>query len=101
NVPLVAGIHVHYAHALLAVEAGIDKLRLKPGHIGRRERMVEVVRAAQAQKVPIRIGVNGGSLEKDLLKKYGTATPEAMVESAMRHIQILEDLDFKIGRAHV
>src|SRR5205814_5647276 len=84
----------HYKLALMALEAGIDKLRLNPGNIGKHERIVEVVRAAQDQKVPIRIGVNGGSLEKDLLKKYGTATPEAMVESALRHIRILEDLDF-------
>src|SRR5438132_12221670 len=94
EVPIVADIHFHYKLALMALEAGIDKLRLNPGNIGKHERIVEVVRAAQAQKVPIRIGVNGGTLEKDLLKKYGTATPEAMVESAMRHIQILEDLDF-------
>src|SRR5262245_49643090 len=94
DVPLVADIHFHYKLALLALEAGIDKLRRKPGNIGAHERVREVVRAAQAQKVPIQIGVNGGSLEKDLLKKYGTATPEAMVESALRHIQILEDLDF-------
>src|SRR6187431_295849 len=94
DVPLVADIHFHYKLALMALDAGIDKLRLNPGNIGKHERIVEVVRAAQAQKVPIRIGVNGGSLEKDLLKKYGTATPEAMVESAMRHIQILEELDF-------
>src|SRR4026207_1717847 len=93
-VPLVADIHFHYKLALLALEAGIDKLRLNPGNIGKHERIVEVVRAAQAQKVPIRIGVNGGSLEKDLLARYGTATPEAMVESAMRHIHILEDLGF-------
>src|SRR5437660_7152229 len=94
DVPLVADIHFHYKLALMALEAGVDKLRLNPGNIGAHERVREVVRAAQAQKVPIRIGVNGGSLEKDLLKKYGTATPEAMVESALRHIQILEDLDF-------
>src|SRR6187401_672225 len=94
DVPIVADIHFHYKLALMALEAGIDKLRLNPGNIGKHERIVEVVRAAQARKVPIRIGVNGGSLEKDLLAKYGTATPEAMVESAMRHIQILEDLDF-------
>jgi (E)-4-hydroxy-3-methylbut-2-enyl-diphosphate synthase len=94
QVPLVADIHFHYKLALMALEAGIDKLRLNPGNIGAIERVREVVRAAQAQAVPIRIGVNGGSLEKDLLKKYGTATPEAMVESAMRHIRILEDLDF-------
>src|SRR6476659_1999892 len=94
DVPLVADIHFHYKLALMALEAGIDKLRLNPGNIGALERVREVVRAAQAHNVPIRIGVNGGSLEKDLLKKYGTATPEAMVESAMRHIQILEDLGF-------
>ena len=83
DVPIVADIHFHYKLALMALDAGIDKLRLNPGNIGKHERIVEVVRAAQAQKVPIRIGVNGGSLEKDLLKKYGTATPEAMVESAL------------------
>src|SRR4026207_1159235 len=94
EIPLVADIHFHYKLALLALEAGIDKLRLNPGNIGKHERIVEVVRAAQAQKVPIRIGVNGGSLEKDLLKKYGTATPEAMVESGMRHAQILGDRGF-------
>ena len=95
QVPLVADIHFHYKLALLALEAGVDKLRLNPGNIGAHERVREVVRAAAAQKVPIRIGVNGGSLEKDLLKRYGTATPEAMVESAERHIRILEDLDFR------
>src|SRR3954451_11021912 len=94
DVPIVADIHFHYKLALMALEAGIDKLRLNPGNIGKHERIREVVRATQAQGVPIRIGVNGGSLEKDLLKKYGTATPEAMVESALRHIRILEDLDF-------
>jgi len=93
-VPLVADIHFHYKLALLALEAGIDKLRLNPGNIGSLDRIREVVRAAEAQKVPIRIGVNGGSLEKDLLKKYGTATPEAIVESGMRHVRILEDLGF-------
>jgi (E)-4-hydroxy-3-methylbut-2-enyl-diphosphate synthase len=95
DVPLVADIHFHYRLALMALEAGIDKLRLNPGNIGSIERVREVVRATKERGVPIRIGVNGGSLEKDLLKKYGTATPEAMVESAMRHITILEDLDFQ------
>ncbi len=95
DVPLVADIHFHYKFALMALEAGVDKLRLNPGNIGAHERVREVVRAAQAQNVPIRIGVNGGSLEKDLLQKYGgSATPEAMCESALRHIRILEDLDF-------
>lgn len=94
NVPLVADIHFHYKLALKALEAGIDKLRLNPGNIGSIDRIRQVVRAAEVQKVPIRIGVNGGSLEKDLLQKYGTATPEAIVESGMRHIRILEDLGF-------
>ncbi|MFL6546763.1 MAG: flavodoxin-dependent (E)-4-hydroxy-3-methylbut-2-enyl-diphosphate synthase [Candidatus Udaeobacter sp.] len=94
DIPLVADIHFHYKLALLALEAGIDKLRLNPGNIGAHDRVREVTRAAQAQGVPIRIGVNGGSLEKDLLAKYGTATPEAMVESALRHLAILEDLGF-------
>ncbi len=94
DVPLVADIHFHYKLALMALEAGIDKLRLNPGNIGSEERIREVVRATKAQGIPIRIGVNGGSLEKDLLKKYGTATPEAMVESGLRHVRILEDLDF-------
>ncbi|HYH86403.1 MAG TPA: flavodoxin-dependent (E)-4-hydroxy-3-methylbut-2-enyl-diphosphate synthase [Pyrinomonadaceae bacterium] len=95
DVPLVADIHFHYRLALMALEAGIDKLRLNPGNIGSIERVSEVVRATKARGIPIRIGVNGGSLEKDLLKKYGMATPEAMVESALRHIKILEDLDFE------
>ncbi len=94
DVPLVADIHFHYKLALMALEAGVDKLRINPGNIGSIDRVREVVRAAEKQKVPIRIGVNGGSLEKDLLQKYGSATPEAMVESAMRHVQILEDLGF-------
>ncbi len=94
DAPLVADIHFHYKLALMALEAGIDKLRINPGNIGSIDRVREVVRACEAQKVPIRIGVNGGSLEKDLLKKYGTATPEAIVESGMRHVRILEDLGF-------
>jgi (E)-4-hydroxy-3-methylbut-2-enyl-diphosphate synthase len=94
DVPIVADIHFHYKLALKALDAGIDKLRINPGNIGKIDRVREVVRAAEARKVPLRIGVNGGSLEKDLLKKYGTATPEAMVESGMRHIRILEDLGF-------
>src|SRR5687767_3768016 len=94
DVPIVADIHFHYKLALKALDAGIDKLRINPGNIGSIDRVRDVMRAAEAQKVPIRIGVNGGSLEKDLLKKYGTATPEAIVESGMRHIRILEDLGF-------
>ena len=73
---------------------GVDKLRINPGNIGSKDRVQEVVKAAQSRGVPIRIGVNAGSLEKDLLAKYGRATPEAMVESALRHVAILEELDF-------
>src|SRR5215211_6080295 len=94
NVPIVADIHFHYKLALKALDAGIDKLRINPGNIGSIDRVREVVRAAEVRKIPIRIGVNGGSLEKDLLRKYGSATPEAMVESGMRHVRILEDLGF-------
>lgn len=94
TIPLVADIHFHYKLALMALDAGIDKLRINPGNIGSIDRIREVVRATEARKIPIRIGVNGGSLEKDLLRKYGTATPEAIVESGMRHIRILEDLGF-------
>src|SRR5258706_13565590 len=79
NVPIVADIHFHYKLALLALEAGIDKLRLNPGNIGKHERIVEVVRATQAQKVPIRIGVNGGALEKNIFGKDGTPRPEEKV----------------------
>src|SRR3989442_10215885 len=89
DVPIVADIHFHYKLALMALEAGIDKLRLNPGNIGKHERIVEVVRAAQAQEGPICLGVNGGLLEKELLAKYGTGAPDAMVESGRRHIQIL------------
>ncbi len=93
-IPIIADIHFHYKLALMALDAGIDKLRINPGNIGSIDRVREVVRATEAKGVPIRIGVNGGSLEKDLLKKYGTATPEAMVESGLRHVRILEDLNF-------
>ena len=94
KIPLVADIHFHYKLALIALDEGIDKLRLNPGNIGARDRIEEVVKKAKARKVPIRIGVNAGSLEKDLREKYGHPTPEALVESAKRHVQILEELDF-------
>jgi (E)-4-hydroxy-3-methylbut-2-enyl-diphosphate synthase len=91
---LVSDIHFQYKFALMALEAGIDKLRINPGNIGDAEKVRTVVRRAQEQKVPIRIGVNAGSLERRLLDKYGFPTPEAMVESAEYHIRILEDLGF-------
>jgi len=95
SVPLIADIHFNYKYALIALDEGVDKLRLNPGNIGSRDRVEEVVKKAKARggSVPIRIGVNGGSLEKDLMEKYGP-TPQAIVESALRHIRILEELDF-------
>ena len=94
QVPLVADIHFQYRLALMALDAGVAKLRLNPGNIGSPERVREVVRKAQECTVPIRIGVNAGSLERRLLEKYGYPTAEAMVESALDHIRILEELDF-------
>src|SRR5437879_1684450 len=91
---LVSDIHFQYKFALMALDAGMDKLRINPGNIGDAEKVRMVVRRAQEQKVPIRIGVNAGSLERRLLEKYGFPTPEAMVESAEYHIKILEDLGF-------
>ncbi|EGK13026.1 flavodoxin-dependent (E)-4-hydroxy-3-methylbut-2-enyl-diphosphate synthase [Kroppenstedtia eburnea] len=94
NVPLVADIHFDYRLALKAIEGGIDKIRINPGNIGRREKVEAVVKAAKERGIPIRIGVNAGSLEKRILEKYGYPTAEGMVESALYHIGILEDLDF-------
>ncbi len=94
NIPLVADIHFDYRLALQAIDSGVDKLRINPGNIGSKARVAEVVKAAKQAGIPIRIGVNGGSLEKSLLDKYGGPTPDALVESAMGHVQILEDLDF-------
>lgn len=93
-IPLIADIHFNYKYALIALEEGVHKLRLNPGNIGSRDRVEEVVAKAKQYKVPIRIGVNGGSLEKDLMEKYGPV-PGAIVESAMRHIKILEEMDFQ------
>ncbi len=94
SIPLVADIHFDHRLALMAIDKGVDGLRINPGNIGEKAKVVELVKAAKERGVPIRIGVNSGSLEKDLLKKYGRPTPEALVESAMRHVRILEDLDF-------
>lgn len=95
KIPLVADIHFNYKLALEAIKQGVDGLRINPGNIGDRLKVKEVVRAAKEKGIPIRIGVNAGSLPKDLIKKYGHPTAEAMVESAERHIEILEELDFK------
>lgn len=94
GIPLVADVHFDHRLALVSIEAGVDALRINPGNIGSPRKVREVVRAAKEHAIPIRIGVNSGSLEKDLLAKSGTATAEAMVASALRHIRMLEDLDF-------
>lgn len=94
HIPLVADIHFDYRLALIAIESGIDKVRINPGNIGSIEKVKAVVDACKEKHIPIRIGVNGGSLEKEILEKYGEPTPEGMIESAMKHVKILEDLDF-------
>ena len=93
-VPLVTDIHFDYKIALRVAELGADCLRINPGNIGREDRVQAVVQAARDRGIPLRIGVNAGSLEKELQKKYGEPTPEALVESALRHIEILDRLDF-------
>ena len=94
-VPLVADIHFDYRLALIAAEQGIDKIRINPGNIGSADRVEAVAKACMERHIPIRIGVNGGSLEKDLLAKYGGPTPEALVESALGHIALLERYGFE------
>lgn len=94
NIPLVADIHFEYTLALEAIKSGIQGLRINPGNIGAVKRIKQVVSAAKDKGIPIRIGVNSGSLEKDILNKYGSPTSDALVESAMRHIAILDDLNF-------
>ncbi len=93
--PLVADIHFDYKIALAAVEAGVDKIRINPGNIGSRDKIHEVVKACREHSVPIRIGVNSGSLETDILKKYGSPTAEALAESALYHASLLRELDFE------
>lgn len=94
NIPLVVDIHFDYRLALKAIEGGADKIRINPGNIGRKEKVEAVVKAAKERGIPIRIGVNAGSLEKRILEKYGYPTADGMIESALHHIKILEDLDF-------
>ena len=94
NIPVIADIHFDHRLALEAIEQGIDGVRINPGNIGSIEKVKMVVEKCKEKNLKIRIGVNGGSLEKELLEKYGSATPEALVESAMGHVKILEDLDF-------
>ena len=94
DIPFVADIHFDYRIALACVEAGADKIRINPGNIGEDENVRAVARACNAKNIPIRIGVNAGSLEKEILARYGAPTPEAMVESAMYHVRLLEKHDF-------
>ena len=94
KIPLVSDIHFDYRLALECIKNGVDKVRINPGNIGDREKVKAVADACRERNIPIRIGVNGGSLEKELLKKYGRPTADALVESALSHVKILEDLDF-------
>lgn len=94
KVPLVADIHFDYRLALQAIESGIDKIRINPGNIGSIDKVKLVVEACKEKHIPIRIGVNGGSLKKEILEKYGKPTAQAMIESAKKHVEILESLDF-------
>ncbi len=95
HIPLVADIHFDYRLALTVMDHGIDKLRINPGNIGDEDRIKAVVEKAKKNKIPIRIGVNAGSLEKEILEKYRGITPEALVESALKHVYILEKYDFE------
>ena len=95
NVPIVADIHFHYKRAIEAAEAGASCLRINPGNIGSMDRVREVVRAAKDNNCSMRIGVNAGSLERELLERYGEPCPEAMIESALNHAKVLEDADFR------
>ena len=94
DIPLVADIHFNHRIALACVDAGVDKIRLNPGNIGGEDHVKEVAAACKAKNIPIRIGVNAGSLEKEVLAKYGAPVPEAMVESALYHVRLLEKHDF-------
>ncbi|HEY9188140.1 MAG TPA: flavodoxin-dependent (E)-4-hydroxy-3-methylbut-2-enyl-diphosphate synthase [Bacteroidota bacterium] len=94
NIPVVADIHFNHIFALKSIDAGVSKVRINPGNIGNEERIKEVLTKAKERKIPIRIGVNSGSLEKDILEKYGYPTAEALYESAMRHVKICEKYDF-------
>ena len=94
NLPLVADIHFDYRLAIAAIESGADKIRINPGNIGDKERVREVVEAAKARDIPIRIGVNSGSLEQRLLEKYGGCTADALVESAMDKVHLIEDMGY-------
>lgn len=94
HIPLVADIHFDYRLAILAMENGVDKIRINPGNIGSRDRLEAVVKVAKERNIPIRVGVNSGSLEKPLIEKYGSVTAEAIVESALDKVKMIEDCDY-------
>ena len=94
NIPIVADIHFDYRLAIKAIESGADKIRINPGNIGSYDNVKKVIDAAKQYNIPIRIGINSGSIEKELLEKYGGPTPEAMLESITNHVKLLESLDF-------
>ncbi|MBP3853834.1 MAG: flavodoxin-dependent (E)-4-hydroxy-3-methylbut-2-enyl-diphosphate synthase, partial [Erysipelotrichaceae bacterium] len=94
HIPLVADIHFDYRLALACIDAGADKIRINPGNIGSMENVKKVVKACKEKQIPIRIGINSGSLEKEIHEKYGRPTAQGMIESAQKHVQILEDLSF-------
>jgi len=95
NIPVIADIHFNYRLALKSIEAGVHGIRINPGNIGSRKRLEAVVRKAGQSNISIRIGINSGSLEKDILKKYGHPTAEALVESALRNIELIESMSFR------
>jgi (E)-4-hydroxy-3-methylbut-2-enyl-diphosphate synthase len=95
TIPIISDIHFDYRLALEAIDQGVDGMRINPGNIGSRARIKAVVEMVKQRNIPIRIGVNSGSLEKEILRKYGSPTAEALAESALRHVQILEDMDFR------
>ncbi|QCI19850.1 MAG: flavodoxin-dependent (E)-4-hydroxy-3-methylbut-2-enyl-diphosphate synthase [Buchnera aphidicola (Brevicoryne brassicae)] len=101
KIPLIADIHFDYRLALKSIKYGADCLRINPGNIGNKKRVSEIVNAAKDKNIPIRIGVNSGSLEKDILNKYGTPTPEALVESAIRHVEYFDSLNFNTFKVSV
>ena len=101
RIPVVADIHFDHKLALAAIDAGVDGLRINPGNLGGADKLKEIVRAAEPRKVPIRVGINSGSLEEDILRKHGNPVPEALVESALRNIRAIEDLGYREVKASV